>query len=565
MEWSTACLDWERRILAGESLIALPPLFPEEAKRALTTFGDLRIRDLPGRPTIRETARPWMMDFAASIFGAYDPVAERQLIREYLLLVSKKNGKSTIAAGIMMTALILNPRESAEFLILAPTKEVADNSFDPAADMAESCNDELKEAGQEPLFRVYRREKRIVHLGTRAELKVIAADTDTVTGTKATVVLVDELWVFGKRGGAMSMLREAAGGLASRPEGYVIYLSTMADSAPAGVFKSKLDEARKVRDGEVNNPRFLPVIYEFPERMLRDKSYRDPDWFFVTNPNLGASVDRIELVEKFHEAERDGEASLRDFEAKRLNVPIVVGLTDDTWAGAQYWDRGVESGLALDALLACCEVVIMATDGGGLDDLFGVAVLGREKETRRWLLWSHAFVSPEGMERRKANASIYADFIRDGDLTVVNGLPDDVAEIVAIAERIKDAGLLAMFGVDPAGLGGLVEGLAEIEITEDNGLLKGVPQGIRLMNAAKTVERKLVDGTFKHGGSRMMAWCAGNAKVRQTSTAMMIERAASGFGKIDPLMAAFDAAALMSLNPEAMGASIYETRELEFF
>jgi hypothetical protein len=71
-------------------------------------------------------------------------------------------------------------------------------------------------------------------------------------------------------------------------------------------------------------------------------------------------------------------------------------------AGAKYWDRGVEGGLDLETILARCEVVTVGIDGGGLDDLLGVAVIGRERETRRWLGWACAFVSPEGMDGRKA-------------------------------------------------------------------------------------------------------------------------------------------------------------------
>ena len=132
MTWSTSCKDWEKRILARESLIPFPPLFPQEAEAGLAVMRELCLVDVLGRPTIGQVARPWLIDFAASIFGAYDTKAGRRLIMEFFLLVSKKNSKSTTAAAIMLTALIRNWRDSAEFLILAPTVEIANNSFYPA-------------------------------------------------------------------------------------------------------------------------------------------------------------------------------------------------------------------------------------------------------------------------------------------------------------------------------------------------------------------------------------------------------------------------------------------------
>ena len=173
MEWTTACPDWQARIREGRSIIP-PPIFPEQAERALAIFKQLRIVDAPGSPTFGESCAQWVFDLVASIFGAYDQNTGQRLITEWFVLIAKKNAKSTIAAGIMMTALVLNWRESAEFSILAPTVEIAGNSYSPARDMVQRDDDLAA------LMHVQSHIKSITQRVKGATLKVVAADTDTV-------------------------------------------------------------------------------------------------------------------------------------------------------------------------------------------------------------------------------------------------------------------------------------------------------------------------------------------------------------------------------------------------
>ena len=541
LNWSTACPDWDEKIKKGQSLMPCKPLFSEEAEMALDVFKSLIVCDVIGQPTMGEITRPWVFEFVAAIFGAYSEEENRRLIREFFLLIPKKNTKSTLAAFIMLTALIMNDRNSAELIILAPTKEVADNSFNPIRD-AIKADEELK-----ALLNISEHTKTITHRSTDATLKVVAAEANTVGGKKASWILIDELHLFQKNANAASMFREATGGLASRPEGCIIYLTTQANEQPCGVFKQKLDYARDVRDGIKQNNKFLPLIYEFPKQMIEDGEHLKKENFHVPNPNYGTSVDPVQLEDDFEQS-RDGEESdFRDFLAKRLNVEIGINLRANRWAGAEYWLQQSKE-FTLDKLIEQSDVITCGIDGGGLDDLLGFAVLGRHNKSRKWWLWNHAWCNKTAVERRKENAPKYADYEKEKSLTIVERIGDDIDQLAAIAKKCFDSGKLDKIGLDPLGLGGLLDGLLDAGIPEDK--MIAVAQGFKLMGYILTTERKLAEGNLYHAGQGLMTWCVGNARAVVKGNGMMISKQESGVGKIDPLIATFNAVALMSMNPE---------------
>lgn len=545
MEWTTACPDWESRIADRQSIMPLAPIFQDQADDALDVFCNLRMVDATGSPLMGETCQPWVLDLVAVLFGSYDQEARRRQITNYFLMVSKKNGKSTIAAGIMLTALILNARASGEFIILAPTKEAADNAYKPIRDMIKA-DEEL-----EARFHEQEHLRTVTDRLNQATLKVVAADSATVTGKKAIGVFIDELHEFGKQAKSATMLTEATGGLASRPEGFVFYCTTQSASPPAGVFKAKLDYARGVRDGRIIDKRFLPIIYEFPKWMIEKDLHKDLSNAYVTNPNWGVSVDQQVIEQKYQEAQETGEEAIRDFLAKHMNVEIGLALLSSRWAGADFWEAAAVPVLTLDMLISMSEVIAVGIDGGGLDDLLGFAAVGRDKRTRDWLVWTHAWAHPSVLERRKAEAPRFHDFEKQGNLTLSVRIGDDVNDVADLVEQIEASGLLDKVGCDPVGIGAIYDAMIEREIPPEK--IAAISQGWKLGGAIKTAERKLAEGGMKHGGQPMMAWCVGNAKVEPRANSILITKQASGSAKIDPLMALFNAVTLISLNPEGRG------------
>lgn len=390
--------------------------------------------------------------------------------------------------------------------------------------------------------------RTITHMTSDTTLKVVAADANTVSGIKSVGTLIDELWLFGKQANAEDLLREAIGGLASRPEGFVMYTTTQSNEPPSGVFKQKLQYARDVRDGKIHDPNFLPVIFEHPPDMVERGEHLLVENMAMVNPNLGYSVDEAFLLREYRKAKESGEESFRGFMAKHANIEIGLALRSDRWVGADFWESQADNTLTLDEILTRSEVVTVGIDGGGMDDLLGLSVIGRCKDTRRWLSWSHAWGHPSVFERRKSEVAKLLDFEKDGDFTLVKQVGDDTKAVADITERIYQSGLLDKIGIDPAGIGGLLDEIVQRDIEQDS--IVGISQGWRLGGAIQTTERKLAEKILFHGGQPLMNWCVGNARVEPKGNAILITKQASGRSKIDPLMALFNAVSLMALNPE---------------
>jgi len=543
-EWNTSCPDWKERIVNRLSLVPRLPLFDAEAERALRIFKRLRVPDIIGTPTYGEACDQWVFDLVRVIFGSFNVETKRRMIREYFLLVPKKNGKSSIAAAIIVTAAILNMRPEAELLLIAPTKKIAEIAFKQALGIIK-LDPKLTD-----LFHPQTHQKTITHRNSGAVIVIKAAEADVITGSKATFILIDELHVLSLKPKAADLMTEIRGSLAARPDGFLLIITTQSKAPPSGVFKEELDIARQVRDGTLKRS-LLPVLYELPFEVANDNGWRDPKTWGMVNPNLNRSVDEAFLIDELTAAQEKGLAALLLFASQHLNLE--VGQSIGGWRGSHYWKPQAMPALAdLDRLLELSEVVTIGIDGGGLDDLLGLAVLGRHKVTQDWLCWTHAWCQRDVLELRKDISSSLLDAEKEGSLTFCDDATADIVGVVDICKRAFDAGLLPEaygIGLDPQGVGVMVDELAKYGIGRP--LVTSIPQGFRLSSAVWGLERKLKDGTFWHAGQGLMTFCVGNAKAEQRGNAVLITKETAGKAKIDPLCALFNAIKLMEVGPQA--------------
>ncbi len=564
MAWDFSCPDWLKRLKERRSLLPALNLDVAEAARAVSIYNRLHLPDVPGRPSLAEASGEWTRDIVRAVFGSM--IDGRRMVREVFSLVPKKNNKTTGGAAIMLTALLMNERPRAEFILVGPTQEVADLAFSQAAGMIDADPDGYLQTR----FAVQDHVKTIKDRRNKAHLKIKTFDLKVMTGAKPAGVLIDELHLMSSMSYASRVIGQIRGGIIANPEAFLIFITTQSDQPPAGVFKSELNYARGIRDGRIQEGRTLPILYEFPEDMQRgaNRPWEDPDNWPMVLPNLGKSIHLDRLIQEHDAAKEKSEEELRRWASQHLNVEIGLALQEDAWAGARYWegahDPALRGGMAgLEDLMARCDVVVAGVDGGGLDDLFGFAVIGRDRVSRDWLSWARAWAHAEVLEKRKDIAETLRDFEKDGDLVICDHATQDVEEVAEICKRLKDAGLFpekSGIGLDPMCVAALLDELAAREMLPDpvGGPLVSIRQGIHLSPASWGLERKIKDGTFWHCGQRLMAWCVGNAKVEQKGNAVSITKQIAGKAKIDPLIATLNAAMLMSRSPEAAGFTHYE-------
>lgn len=554
-EWNFSCPEWADRLRDGRPIVPDLPLDLDEGNRAVGIFDNLRLPDVPDQPYMKDAAGDWFRDIVRAIFGSIDEHGERH-VRNVFGLVPKKNSKTTGGAGIMVTALLMNKRPRAEFLLIGPTQDVADTAYQQAAGMIEADPYLAKR------FHAIEHKKTIVDRLNKAKLRIKTFDMKVLTGSKPAGVLLDELHVMSSYSYASRVLGQISGGLIPNKESFLIIITTQSDEPPSGVFKSELQYARGVRDGSIKDSSTLPVLYEFPEEMQTSdrKPWKDPKNWHMVLPNLGRSITLDRLIEEWQTAQKKGEEEERRWASQHLNVEIGLALHSDRWIGADYWEAAADKCITLQYLIDECDVIVVGGDVGGLLDLWGLAAIGRHKVTRRWLLWAKAWAQPSVLTRHPEIVEKLNDFERDGDLVICKRVTQDVEEAAAIIASLRDAGKLpevGAIGLDPNGVTALLEELAGYSIVDP--MVKAVSQGYKLSASIFGIERKLADGTMKHCGSGLLNWCVQNARAEQRGSNIYIEKKTAS-SKIDPLVAAFNAGELMGRNPEANGPSVYETR-----
>lgn len=482
---------------------------------------------------------PWQRDDVIRPLFGWKRTNGQRRYRTVYVEVPRKNGKSTLAAGIALYLTFADGEPGAEVYSAAADRDQAAIVFEAAKGMVDAEPELANRAD------VYRRS--IVVQSTGSSYKVLSADAPTKHGLNAHGVVIDELHAQPNRD--LYDVLVTSTGARRQP---VVFMITTAGFDRNSVCWELHEYARKVRDGVIEDDAFLPVIYQAEE---------SDDWTTVAtwkkaNPSLGRTVKLDYLA-----AECDRAQEVPGYQNTFRRLHLCQWTEQSTrWLDMALWDKN-DGDVPDDMLLR--RIVYMALDLGSTTDLSALAKLF-PLDDGRFVLRMRFWMPADNVQKRvKGDHVPYDVWIRQGFITPTPGNITDYdfiqRDILAEASHYR----LKELAYDRWNANQLVTHLqAEWPESRPHGP-QVVPfgQGFASMSApTKEFEKLLLGERLLHGGNPVLRWMASNVSVKQDPAGNLKPDKMASHERIDGIVTAVMALGRAMVGPIKKG-SVYETRD----
>jgi phage terminase large subunit-like protein len=457
----------------------------------------------------RFNLRPWQVEIVQKLFTQREDGLRQY--RTCLLMLPRKNGKSELAAAVALYGLLADAEIGAEVYSAASDKDQAALVFNVAAQMVR--NDPVLDGQCE----IIDSQKRIVHRKSGSFYRAISAEAYSKHGFNASMVVYDELHAAPQR----ELYDVLSTSMGARLQPLMFAIST-AGFDRNSILWELYDHASKVRDGLVDDPTFLPLIYEAP----KEADWLDENVWQAANPALG---DFRSLEEMRIAAQRAKAIPAQQNTFRRLYLNQWTEQAE-RWLDMATWDlcgqsvdvedlqgRECYAGLDLASTRDVTALVLVFPDeDGGFDVL------------------PYFWVPELTMRARVTRDRVpYDQWARDGFLKTT---PGDVCDYDVIREQIRE--LAEMFDIreiayDRWGATQLVT-----QLQSDGANCAPLGQGFASMSApTKELEKLIVSGHVRHGGHPVLRWMAGNVAVEQDAAGNLKPSKKKSTEKIDGIVA----------------------------
>jgi phage terminase large subunit-like protein len=512
--------------------------FDEETAKIVIAFFSLLKHskgEWAGTPIILE---PWQQAHLWMLFG-WKRADNTRRFRTSYLEVARKNGKSTLAAGVGLYLLIADGEAGAEIYTAATKFDQAKIIHSEAVRMVRQSADLLREVG---LFK-----DNIHSEATFSKYEPLGADSKTLDGLNAHAALIDEVHAHPNRD-LWDILRTSQG--ARRQP--LMYAITTAGYDQTSFCYEMHRYTQQVLENVIQDDSFYGIIYSLDE----EDKWQDEATWIKANPNLGVSKKLEKMREEAREAEHVPSA-LNTF--LRLHLDLWT-KAEHRWVKLAAWDACTGPTLfnQLPGYLAGRECYAGLDMASTIDIAALVLVFPPRPGEDVFTLLPYLWIPEENMPERSHRDQVpYEAWVREGLIEATEG---NVIDYGAIKNRIQAVGqafFLREIAFDRWGAFQISQDLAALGMTV-------VPfgQGYASMSAPmKELLKLILDQKLAHGGHPVLRWMADNLVVETDAAGNIKPSKAKSRQKIDGIVAS-----IMGLDRairlEGKRESVYEERGL---
>jgi len=247
----------------------------------------------------------WQKAFLSAVFGFLNKETGFRRFKEVLLLVARKNGKTTLLSAIALYMMIADKEGSAEIYSVATKKDQANKAFKSACDMMHHS----------PEIRAILKKRRtdLYMPLTLSQFMPLASDSNTLDGLNIHLCIIDELHAIKDR----QLYEVMKQGMSSRRQPLLVMITT-AGIVRECIFDDIYEYANNVLYGTLPNGKddtFLPVMYELDDR----QEWADMSCWVKANPGLGTIKQYTYLAEQVERAKNEKNA-LNGIICKDFNI-----------------------------------------------------------------------------------------------------------------------------------------------------------------------------------------------------------------------------------------------------
>lgn len=455
--------------------------------------------------------------------------------------VARKNGKTTLAAGIGLYLFSADSEQGAEVYTAATKRDQARIAHQEAIRMR-SLSKELSQ-------RIAVMKDNLHIVDNFSKFEPLGSDSDTLDGLNVHGAIVDELHAHKNRGVWDKLV--TATGSRSQP---MVFSITTAGNDKTSICWEQRSYAEKLLERSMENNSFFAFICE-PDQ---EDEWTDKTVWKKANPNLGESLFLEGLEDDFRRA-KDNPAFQNSFRQLRLDQWTEQA---ERFIDMQKWDACPVKAVPSVESSTEEKFCYAGLDLSSTQDLSAFVLCFPGGNTGTWHLIPRFYLPSDDIKTKEERHRVpYTQWAREGFITLTPGNVIDYAYIEEDVYRLAEKYLIHQIGYDPFRATEIVQRL------QDSGLeMVEVRQGALSLDAPlNRLNDLVVSGRLNHMGNPIMRWMAGSLAVKADANDNLRPLKADGKDryKIDGIVAS-----LIAINRAIAGEenppSVYETQGIEY-